>query len=437
MKRRSTTTLAAGALAAALVLGACGGGETASGDGSTTTTTTSATTTASETATVAQVAAGSLFDATAVHNISLEIDQAALTEMLQTYVDTGAKDWISATVTIDGQTFQNVGIKLKGNSSLMGVTVDSAAEDLPWRIRLDKYVDGQNLDGYTDVTVRSNSTETSINEAVALDLLRDAGLASEQAVETSFSVNGSQTQLRLTVQNLNDDWVEANFPDAGSDSVLYKAESDGNWSFQGEDADYSAAFEIEAGADNYAPLIELLDLVNNGTSEQIAERLPQLVDIDSFATYLAYQELIDNFDDIDGPGNNSYLFWDSATGKFTVVAWDHNLAFGQGPGGGMPGGGDAGAMPVPGGAMPDGGAGQFGGNGGPMNRSNPLVEAFLANAEWAALKEQALTDLQTSLIDSGALTASLDRWTQVATASGLVDTGTVSTEADRIRAYSA
>ena len=46
-------------------------------------------------------------------------------------------------------------------------------------------------------------------------------------------------------------------------------------------------------------------------------------------------------DDIDGPGNNSYLFWDSATGMFTVVAWDHNLAFGASMGGAGPEAGPA------------------------------------------------------------------------------------------------
>ena len=31
------------------------------------------------------------------------------------------------------------------------------------------------------------------------------------------------------------------------------------------------------------------------------------------------QDLVDNFDDIDGPGNNSYLSYDAATGQFTIV----------------------------------------------------------------------------------------------------------------------
>jgi spore coat protein CotH len=51
-----------------------------------------------------------------------------------------------------------------------------------------------------------------------------------------------------------------------------------------------------------------------------------MLDVDLFATYLALEDLIDNFDDISGPGNNSYLLWDSATQKFTIVAWDHNPA---------------------------------------------------------------------------------------------------------------
>ena len=374
-----------------------------------------------------------VLDESKLHTISVEVDEAALKEMIQTYLDKGDKEWIKATVTIDGETFKDVGIKLKGNSSLRKVTVDTPAQELPLRIRLDKYVDGQNADGYSDFTVRSNSSKTAINEAVALDLLSDAGLASEEAISTRFSVNGSDEKLRLTVQNLDDTWVEQNFPEAGADSVLYKSEADGDWSWRGEDGDYTSSFEVEAGKETYAPLIELLDLVNNGTAAEIAKKLPTLLDVDSFASYLAFEDLIDNFDDIDGPGNNSYLFWDSSTKKFTVVAWDHNLAFGSSPGGGggRADGGRGGGMPAgqrPSG-MPEG--------RGSKTKENPLSTAFLANAEWKTLYQQATTDLQTKLIDNGTLTETVDDWSQLLTtgASDLVATDTLTTEADKIRSY--
>ena len=135
MRSPLARVLAAGVLAVVLFFSGC------STSGSTGAGATSSGTTGSA------VASAALFDATRVHTISLAIDEAVLTDVLTSYVNSGDKKWASADVTIDGQQFSNVGIKLKGNSSLRGVSADSDPATLPWRIRLDKYVDGQNLDG--------------------------------------------------------------------------------------------------------------------------------------------------------------------------------------------------------------------------------------------------------------------------------------------------
>ncbi|MBN8883281.1 MAG: hypothetical protein J0H73_13320, partial [Salana multivorans] len=206
VRGRIAARAAATVTAAALVLGGCAAGQQ---------TGQTEAASASSASSAAAAAAGTVWDASSVHTIEVEIDPDVLAGLLATYEDSSAKDWASATVTIDGQTFENVGIKLKGNSSLQGVTAESDPTSLPWRIRLDKYVDGQSLDGYTDFAVRPNGSESSFNEAVALDLLADAGLATEKAVATAFSVNGDDAVLRLTVQNLDEAWVADEFPDAG------------------------------------------------------------------------------------------------------------------------------------------------------------------------------------------------------------------------------
>ena len=71
-------------------------------------------------------------------------------------------------------------------------------------------------------------------------------------------------------------------------------------------------FDQEAGKDNadLTPLIEFLDFINNADDATFNAELPDRLDVDSFATYLAMEELLGNFDDIDGPGNNSYLYYD-------------------------------------------------------------------------------------------------------------------------------
>ena len=61
--------------------------------------------------------ASDLFDSSTVHEISVEFDQSDYDAMIEAYRSTGDKEWISATVTIDGTTYENVGLRLKGNSS--------------------------------------------------------------------------------------------------------------------------------------------------------------------------------------------------------------------------------------------------------------------------------------------------------------------------------
>lgn len=441
--------------------------------------------------------AAALFDGSVVHEVTLGFEQTDYDAMIETLAETGEKEWIEVTVTIDGVTYERAGARLKGNSSLAGLAgggpgglpldpagdaLESAQadrppggfggggpagsasadspEDLPWLIRLDRFVEGQEHQGYADIVIRSNGSAASLNEAVALDLLEEAGLASQRAASTRFSVNGGTAMLRLMIEHPDDGaWQRANFDGEGA---LYKAESTGDWSYRGDDpAAYDEVFDQEGGSDvaDLTPLVEFLAFIDESDEATFAAELPQRLDVEAFATYLAMMDLVDNFDDIDGPGNNAYLWWDAASGQFTVVPWDMNLAFG-GLGGGFGGAGGLGGPGAPGdlqlpegfeppdgfeppkgfeppeGAeLPDGfepGAGP--GGPGAFSRSNPLVERFHATAEFEAMYQQQLDELTERLFDSGAAEAILAAWTTVVTeqASDLVDASTIEQEAAAI-----
>ncbi|MEV8253656.1 CotH kinase family protein [Rhodoglobus sp. NPDC076762] len=430
---------------------------------------------------------GTFFDAAVVHSIEIDVDSAAVDAMLQTYLDSGDKEWVEATVVVDGTTYEQVGIKLKGNSSLRGVTADTPIEELPWRIRLDKFVDGQSIEGVTDVVVRSNVTETSINEAVALETLSAAGLATEESIATRFSVNGSDEDLRLTVAVPNESWLERNF-DAGllpsADGILWKAESEGDYSWLGADPDlYTEVFDREVGDDDYQPLVDFLDVVNNTTDEELVAQLPEVLDVAAFARYLAIEDLVNNFDDIDGPGNNSYLYYDPVSGLMTVVAWDHNLAFGtvneaggtapagalageelpegalpegalpegeapdgalEGAAPGMPGAGErpegAGDGAAPGGQPADGEAGAGAGAGGNAQQGNNILTTrFLEIPEFTALYEAALSDLQEEIFESGQFESILESRSDTLSqeAADLLGSTVLQAETEVVLAYAA
>ncbi len=445
---------------------------------------------------------GVFFDPSVVHDIAATFDQADYDAMIAAYKETGDKEWLKATLTIDGRTFDDVGLRLKGNSSLMGLR-DRGAQDmgdpngaqpgpaplegtpaagaengqtgatftmtaaggpsnisadepqgLPWLVRLDKYVDGQHFDGLSEFVIRSNNSETALNEALALDLLAAAGLASQAAAYLRFSVDDSDPVLRIAIENPDDSWLAEHFTDPGT---LFKSEADGNWSYKDDDLDaYKQSFDLEAGgsdddATDYAPLISFLDFVNNSDDATFASELPRRLDVDAFAVYLAMMDLIQNTDDISGPGNNSYLFYDDTTGIMTVVPWDMNLAFGgmggmgggRGfPGGQMPNGGqfplgltNTEGTPIagPGGAPTFPGAGNGGGAG--FGGGNPLVQRWNEVDAFTTLQTDTRAQLVTTLFASDTATGILARWTDLleTQATDLIDRSTIDSESQRLQ----
>ncbi len=399
--------------------------------------------------------ATAFLDPTQVHAVTVTDEAGALAQVVATYLSSETKDWATVSVSIDGSAYEQVGMRLKGNSSLRSISADAEPQTLPWLVRLDKFADGQNHDGMTEFVIRSNSSTTALNEAVALDLLAASGLAAQQAAYIALNINGS-TSLRLTVENPNQEWVDRVFATQG---LLYKAEASGDYTYRGKDPSaYEDVFDQETGEDDLTPLMSFLQFVNESTDEDFEAQLADRLDVAEFARYLAFEQLVDNFDDIDGPGNNSYLWWDAAAERMTVVAWDHNLAFGLSPdgagggAGGGPGGGGTppgapGEMPtdaggqgvlgqgVPGQAGPgQGGPGGQGGAGPMGGRTNPLVTRFTAVAAWSQAVTDAGADLTAGLVTSGTAEQSLARWQTLLTqqAGELVDGATVTTEADHI-----
>ena len=287
------------------------------------------------------VPSAGLLDSSRVHSIAVTYDQVEYDAMIAEFVAKGDKDWIHAAITIDGTIVRRHRHPPQGQLVAHGPAparrwrrrgpgggaTAQTPEKLPWLVRFDKYVDGQQIGGRSEIVVRSNPTKTALNEAVSLELLGQTGLATQYSAPYKFTVNGTRSALRLVTEVPGDEWDAANFDNPG---ILYKAESGGDYSYRGEDPEaYKEIFDQETGEDdNLQPLIDFLKFLNQSSDADFAAQLPAKFDIQAFADYLAFEDLIGNWDDIEGPGNNSYLRYDTATGGFTIVAWDHNLAMG-------------------------------------------------------------------------------------------------------------
>ena len=135
-----------------------------------------------------------------------------------------SKPYISADVEIDGVTYEDVGIKTKGNTSLTQVA-NSDSDRFSLKINFDKYVDGQDCYGL-DCLVLNNlySDTTYLKEYMSYELMDYMDVPSSLCTFADIYVNGEHYGFFLALEDVDESFLERNY---GEDYTgeAYKPES--------------------------------------------------------------------------------------------------------------------------------------------------------------------------------------------------------------------
>ena len=77
---------------------------------------------------------------------------------------------------------------------------------------------------------------------------------------------------------------------------------------------------------DHTALLRFLDVINKEPAETFPREIEKVLDVDQFLRFLAVSTLIVHLDNYIGLGHNYYLY--EMDGKFTIIPWDLNMAFG-------------------------------------------------------------------------------------------------------------
>ncbi len=308
-----------------------------------------------------------LFDDTTVHRIDITIcpgDYADMQDDLESlYGDTGgmgggpgagggppedggagggapadaASDpiYVPVTVGFDGQTWPAVGMRYKGNSSLMQA-YQSGVTKLPFRLDFDRYeddypeVEDQRFYGFKELKFGNAFGDDSlVRDKVAADLFRDAGIPAAKGALVEIYVDvgegpvywGAYTMFEDPCGELLDSWF------GDDDGSCYKADGTGATL-----AEFSAdSFEDKTNDTTDAAEIAALVAALNDDSVSAAQwraALEETLDVDGFLRLLAVNNLIGNWDTYGLMTHNYYLYADPGQdGRLVWVPWDFNLSF--------------------------------------------------------------------------------------------------------------
>ena len=365
-----------------------------------------------------------MFDLGRVHSVEITMAPDEYDTMVTNYQRDGLKSWHPATVVIDGARLEQVGVRLKGNSTLIGlrysgpesppnpggiaaifprITADEPYK-FPLLLRFDEYVAGQRYQGVNELALRAGSLgdSTQMTELLANLLTAESGQPFLRTSAAGMSFNGSREGYFLLVEHPDDYWAQRMIP-GPQEPAVYKAIPGASFHYLGKDpALYANVFNQQAETQSIGPgpMIDFLEFVENSSDDAFAAGLSDRLDVEEFAAYLAFHNLIVNGDSFAGTGNNYYFLFDPKTRRMSIAPWDQNVAFG------LLGGAEYKPYYEDGAVIPEigrdiEGIEELDDGGTGLGEENILMRRFFDTPEFRELYDETYRELFESLLRSG------------------------------------
>ena len=161
-----------------------------------------------------------LFDTASVIEVDIDISEDAWSDLLE---NATAEVYYDCNVTVNGTTYEHVGLRAKGNTSL-SMVASSDSDRYSFKIKFDEYVDGQSADGLSKLVLNNNySDATMMKEALCYDMFAFLGADASLYNYAKVSVNGEYWGVYLALEPVEESFAIRNY---GVDyGQLYKPDS--------------------------------------------------------------------------------------------------------------------------------------------------------------------------------------------------------------------
>ncbi|MBL7941843.1 MAG: CotH kinase family protein, partial [Flavobacteriales bacterium] len=274
-----------------------------------------------------------------VHEMQMEFSQSNWWTLLTNNYNSGTD--LSGTLTIDGTTYEQVGIRFKGQTSYM-MTIGE--EKKSFNISMDSFIDGQDHDGFTVFNLNNCFEDPSfMKEFLYLYHIR-THVPAARASYVHLTINGENWGVYPCVEGMNGPYIKDWF--LSNDGTRWRADApnagfgggggggpqwgDGtaavNW-LGSDQSEYEQYYTLKSStvADPWANLIETCDVLNNTPNAELVNELPAVLDIDRTLWFLACENAFGDDDSYIFKGKmDYYLYWEIETGRMTPLEYDGN-----------------------------------------------------------------------------------------------------------------
>ncbi|MDO5569229.1 MAG: CotH kinase family protein [bacterium] len=266
------------------------------------------------------------FNKEEILNIKISFDEDNYVKL---YGDVSLEEYVSATVIINDEIYYNVGVRTKGQDEYKATTT-TYNPNYKWsyRVKFDKFVEGQTYHGLTDIALNNNVTDiTNIKEVIAYDMFSKNGVKTPYNTFGNVVINNQNFGLYTVVEVIKEPFLVRYYgEDYGNlykpdNSVTGKQYKGASLKFKGYDTKlYSAIFDrtetIKTNDQDNITLMNILDNINNGNMDN--------VNIDSFLNYMAVSNVLVLTDTYLGILTQNYYLYENDK-IIEIIPFDLNI----------------------------------------------------------------------------------------------------------------
>lgn len=265
-----------------------------------------------------------LFDDSFVHEIDIFIE-----DMDKFFENAKDKEYVRADVLIDGERFDNVGLRTKGNNSL-SLVEKYGLKRHSLKIEFDHF-NKNTYHGLDKISLDSSFQDNAyMKNYMAMDMMRFMEIPTPLTSFAFVRINGEDYGLFLAMEEIEEGFARRNFGQGFGNiyKASYKSLNDENKDikliYDGNDFNsYSNFFEnskFPIDNEDKKRLIKIIEKLNKG------EDLDRIIDVESVLRYFVILSFTVNLDSYFGHTAHNYFLYENK-GKVMVLPWDFNLAF--------------------------------------------------------------------------------------------------------------
>ena len=256
-----------------------------------------------------------LYDPTIVPKLELTFDAAAMA-VLSSTLEADQKKWVHGTFTYGAIVIPDVGVRRKGSSTFRALPQKAA-----FKIRFDKYVAGQTLQGLTDLTLNNSvSDPTFLAERLTYHVFRSTGLPAQKCNSAEVTINGDPYGLYVNVETPNAQLISRLF--GANAKTLYEVNYGSQWMPGSEDG-----FEEDVGDGTKADVTALFGAVQAANDATLLADVAARLDTTEWLHFSAAEATVGHYDGYGFGiwGSHNYFMAGNQGGAFSLIPWSTDL----------------------------------------------------------------------------------------------------------------